>query len=143
MMHLLEQRVPLTLLLDLLDDDRRGDRISTDPVVGLGHVHGVQVGIDQRLEYVVRELARLVDLGSARRDLVVRHLTNGLAEQLVLLGEHEGVERWIHNGILRAIMISGLCRLEPANRVEVPIGVPRILRLAHQRGSTGLRRSKA
>ena len=42
------------------------------PPYSSGKVHGVEAGAHESLEDVVRELAGLVDLGRARRDLVRR-----------------------------------------------------------------------
>jgi hypothetical protein len=52
----------------------------------------MEVGVDERLEDVLRELTCLVDLRRPRRDLVVSDFADGFAEQLVLLGEHERVK---------------------------------------------------
>ena len=46
----------------------------------------------ERLVHVAWVLARLVDLGGARGDLVLGEIAHGLAQQLVLLGEPVNVE---------------------------------------------------
>jgi hypothetical protein len=56
---------------DLLDDDHGRQRVGARSAVGLGYVHGVQVGLDQRGVDVVRELAGLVDLACPGCDLGV------------------------------------------------------------------------
>ena len=55
--------------------------------VGLGDVHGLQVGLDQSLVHVPGELAGPVDLGGRGSDLVVGQGADRLAERLMLFGQ--------------------------------------------------------
>src|SRR5690606_22034622 len=54
---------------DLLDDDDGGERVGAGTAVLLGHVDGVQVVRDQRVECLLREACLLVHRGGVRRDL--------------------------------------------------------------------------
>ena len=76
---------------DLLDDDADGDRVGAGAVVGLRHVHRLEVRRDQRRMHVPRELTELVDLGRPRSDLVVGEGTHRGTEQVVLVGGAEEV----------------------------------------------------
>ena len=53
---------------------------------------GVEARPRQHVVHVVRELALVVDLGRARRDLVLGEVTHRAAERIVLVGEPVQVE---------------------------------------------------
>ena len=73
-----------------LDDDHGGDGVGPGAAVLLGNVDGVQVGLDQGVMSLLRELRRLVYLGRVRRDLLLGQGTHRLAQRIVLLGQGEG-----------------------------------------------------
>ena len=75
---------------DLLDDERRGERVAAGPAVGLGDVHRVEVGLHQRLVHVPGELGGPVDVRRPRRDLVIRERAHRFAQCLVLFRQCEG-----------------------------------------------------
>ena len=75
---------------DLLDDERRRQRVAAGAAVGLRNVDRVEVRLDQRLVHVPGELRGPVDLRRPGRDLVVRERADRFAQRLVLFGEFEG-----------------------------------------------------
>ncbi len=94
----------------LLDHDRGGDRVGPRAAVGLGDVHGLQVGLDQSLVDVPGELAGPVDLGGPGSDLVVGQGADRLAERLVLFGQGKRGEIKAH-ALMVDRLSAGLGRL--------------------------------
>ena len=86
---------------DLLDDDRRGDRVGAGAAISLGDVHGLEVRLDQRLVHVPGELGGAVDLGGPGRDLVIGQGAHGLAQRLVLLRQGKRREIIAHGSMVR------------------------------------------
>ena len=98
LVHRRDQRRGRAYPRDLLDHDAARDRVAPGAAVLLGDVHRVETGSHQRVEHVERELGRLVDLGSARRDLVVGELAHGCPQHQVLLGESVRLEGGVRHG---------------------------------------------
>ena len=92
LVHRRDQRGRRVSAGDLLDDDARRERVSTHPAVLLPHVRREEVTRHQRVVRLLRVAGLLVDRRRPRRDLVLRHRTDRLADRLVVLGEPVGVE---------------------------------------------------
>ena len=84
---------------DLLDREAGGEEVAAEAAEPLGEVDGEDVVGREELLDVPRELGRPVDLGGARGDLLVGEVADGVAQEALLLGEHDhgggsSVARW-------------------------------------------------
>ena len=75
---------------DLLDGDAERQELATEPAEALGERQRQDVMRSEQRAHVLRELGGPVDLGGARRDLLVGQDAHGVAQHRLLVGQSVG-----------------------------------------------------